>query len=267
MENNLYDHYNEIPDFNEYEKMYNPNRREDTDWRSRLVKVIVIVCLMIFTVFTVLAGLKILAKSIKVSSYNSLDLAEELHSIESESKKSEPDGKAVLSDKYLTVKYKQFLSGRQNSAGMLDFFIYGLAGLVMFICLLTFVILYIGTKFDLKRTWKNLLPIPFIIAILIAYNVLGQKMCPPQPEEVKFYVGMYDFTRKWTKSIKDDDGDYSYKYYVYYKNDNGSETEMRVTQSEYENMKVPGKYYIASAVKDGMILEDWVFDTEKFKME
>ena len=42
---------------------------------------------------------------------------------------------------------------------------------------------------------------------------------------------------------------------------------MRVTQSEYENMKVPGKYYIASAVKDGMILEDWVFDTEKFKME
>lgn len=268
MENNLYDHYNEIPDFDEYEDRNRRGQRtprEPRDWRGNVVKVIVSICLMLFTIYALIMGLGLLAKSIKGSSYKDLDLVQELHKIEREDKKTEPDGKIVLSDKYLTVEYKRYLSGRQNSAATLDFFAYGFSGLVIFICILSFGILFIGSKFDLKKSWKNLLPVPFILAFIIAYNALGLNKRPPEPEEVRFFVGTYEFTRKTWKSRKDDDGDYTYKYYIYYKNDSGTESEMKVTESKYKEMKIPGKYYIATAVNNGQILEYWVYDMNKYK--
>ena len=95
MENNLYDHYNEIPDFDEYEDRNRRGQRtprEPRDWRGNVVKVIVSICLMLFTIYALIIGLELLAKSVKGSSYKDLDLAQELHEIEREDKKTEPDG-------------------------------------------------------------------------------------------------------------------------------------------------------------------------------
>ncbi len=220
----------------------------------KLLKLVVVFAVMLLVYVFYAYGVTFLCKQMIGSMENESELREEINRVKDEARKLDPEDqkRIVITEDLLKVEYRNYYRSKQDSNNFLVAIVIWVLGTLFVASIAAFLITLILGKFKIKKSISCLIPAILIaVGVFVLQRYLTSKL-PPKPADVKCALNSVEVERKnsKTKTYSNDDDNTtstSTSYYIYFTDKNGKEQEFRVSEDEYDAIKVKDTCYVASA--------------------